>query len=152
MIGVRPVGTTPQSSRARRRPSTTASRRRAGCDAVAGTRGARALVVELVVGQPVAAVDDDGGGQVAGLARPHVLHVHVAGRDPPRGHAELTSDTGSLQPRVGVGQVPGERELGAGDLVGRDDRHLSTRSGEPLGHADAHRSPDGIEYHDGTLG
>ena len=53
---------------------------------------------------------------------------------------QLSADSGPLQPGVGVGQVPGQRQQGPGDRVRGDQGHITPGAGQPLGHPDPDRT------------
>ncbi len=129
VAGIRPVGRQPRRSRG---PGAGPRARPPGpCGAPRSRRPASVpgtLEVEGLVGQPVAAVDDDGGRHRRGW-RPST--GPRGGPDLRRGGAAgpgAPADAGPLQAGVGVGQVTGQRQQRAGDLVGR---HQGDRRGPP---------------------
>ena len=136
---------------AARRPSRTASCKVRGAtqSPARGIPGSPSCRVEGVVGQAVAAVDQDGGRQAELLSGPHVhaSHLTVAGGGDagpePAGHP------GPLQADVGVGQVAGAGQKRSRHRIGADEGDLAVgHGGQPFGDAHADGVADGVVDHD----
>ena len=125
---------------------------RAGRHAVAGPQRAGTLQVEVLVGQPVAAVDHQGSGHRAGRPCPRVLEVDLSSSSRRSSGPELAPDTGLLQAGVGIGQVTGQGQQRAGDLVGGHQGDIAARRGQPLGHAHADRAAHRVVDDDRAVG
>ena len=135
-------------SMARRRPSSTASSTPRGATQSPARSVPGRDQVEGLLGQPVAAVDEHGAGDGRGCSPVHTSSSRACpSADAAEQGPQLAAHAGPLQPGVGVGQVTGERQQGAGDLVRGDQGHLAPGAGQPLGHADADRTADRVVDH-----
>src|SRR6266702_8613315 len=120
---------------------------RSGRHAVACPRCAWPVQVQSLLRQPVPAVHHERAVHRALLAGPPVLEQYMVTGDRPQQAAQLAGHARTLQPRVSIGQVAGERQLSAGDLVLGDDRRGPAVRGEQLGDADPGRPADRVEYY-----
>ncbi len=138
----------PSSARAARRPSRMASWTVRGATQ-SPTRQQRRVAerpVQVVVGQAVAAVDQQrrpAGEKVS--PGPHVDAVDRTPADRGDPGAQLAGHPGPLEPHVGVGQVAGAGQQGAGHGIRahQGDRPAGGAR-QPFGHADPDRAADGV--------
>ena len=125
-----------------------------GGDAVAGSPGPGVAEgqVQLVVGEAVAAVDEDAGGQLEGLAGPHILAGHLPTADRGDTGSRAAVHPGALQADVGIGQVAAAGQQRPGDRIRAHQGDRAIGGGrQPLGHSDADRSADRVVDHNRSV-